>query len=42
LNVTTLDEAKKLMASLPLSVAGLMECDFIEFAPLRPLRLLLR
>ena len=42
LNVDTLNEAKKLVASLPLSVAGLMECDFIELGPLRPLRLLLR
>jgi len=42
LNLTTLDEAKMLMARLPLSVAGLMECDFIELGPLPPLRLLLR
>ena len=42
LNVDTLSEAKKLVASLPLSVAGLMECDFIDLGPLRPLRLLLR
>jgi hypothetical protein len=42
LNVSTLNEAKKLMASLPLSLAGLMECDFIELGPLRPLRLLLK
>ena len=42
LNLSTLDEARMLMARLPLSVAGLMECDFIEFGPLRPLRLLLR
>jgi len=30
LNVNTLDEARSLIASLPLAVAGLMECDFIE------------
>ncbi len=42
LNVDTLDEAKALIASLPLSVTGLMECDFIELGPLRPLRLLLK
>jgi len=42
LNVTTLEEAKSLMTSLPLDVAGLIEYDLIELAPLRPLYLLLR
>ena len=41
LNVTTVEEARALTASLPLEVAGLMECDFIELGPLRPLHLLL-
>jgi hypothetical protein len=34
-------EAKGLMASLPLEVAGLKECDFSELGPLRPPHLLL-
>ena len=41
LGVTTMEEAKSLMASLPLDVAGLIEYDFIELGPLRPLQLLL-
>ena len=41
LNVTTIDEAKSLMASLPLEASGLMGVDFIELGPLRPLYLLL-
>ena len=41
LNVTTSQDAKSLMASLPLDVAGLIEYDFIELGPLRPLYLLL-
>ena len=41
LNVTTLEEAKALMASLPLDVAGLIDFDFIELGPLRPLYFLL-
>ena len=41
LDVSTLDEARRLVETLPLEVAGLMECDFIELGPLRPLRLLL-
>lgn len=41
LNAGSVHEAKELMASLPLEVAGLMECDFIELGPLRPLHFLL-
>lgn len=41
LNVASVHEAKELMAALPLKAAGLMECDFIELGPLRPLFFLL-
>ena len=41
LNVATVEEAKALISSLPLEQAGLMECDYLELGPLRPLHLLL-
>ena len=41
LNVTTIDEAKSLIDSLPLGTHGLMGFDFLELGPLRPLYLLL-
>ena len=42
LNVTSLEEAREIVDSLPLHEEGLMECDLIELGPLRPLHLLLR
>jgi hypothetical protein len=41
MNVTTVDEAHKLLEKLPLGVAGMMEFDFIPLGPLVPLRFLL-
>jgi hypothetical protein len=41
LNVTSVDEARTLMESLPLGRAGLMKHEFIELGPLAPLHLLL-
>jgi hypothetical protein len=41
LNVTSLEEARTLMESLPLGRAGLMKHEFIELGPLTPLHLLL-
>jgi hypothetical protein len=41
LNVTSVDEARTLMESLPLGRAGLMKHEFIELGPLTPLHLLL-
>ena len=41
LNVTTVEDAKALISSLPLEMAGLMDCDYLELGPLRPLHLLL-
>jgi hypothetical protein len=41
LNVTSVEEARTLMESLPLGRAGLMKHEFIELGPLAPLHLLL-
>ena len=41
LNVTSLEEARALMETLPLGEAGLMKHEFIELGPLTPLHLLL-
>src|SRR5580658_6969900 len=41
LNVTSLEEARALMETLPLGQAGLMEHEFIELGPLTTLHLLL-
>jgi hypothetical protein len=41
LNVTSVEEARTLMDSLPLTRAGLMKHEFIELGPLTPLHLLL-
>jgi hypothetical protein len=41
LNVTSVEEARALMESLPLGQAGLMKHEFIELGPLTPLHLLL-
>jgi hypothetical protein len=41
LNVTSVEEARALMESLPLGRAGLMKHEFIELGPLAPLHLLL-
>ena len=41
LNVTSLEEARALMETLPLGQAGLMKHEFIELGPLTPLHLLL-
>src|ERR1700736_2422049 len=41
LNVTSVEEARALMESLPLGQAGLMKHQFIELGPLTPLHLLL-
>jgi hypothetical protein len=41
LNVTSVEEARSLMESLPLGRAGLMKHEFIELGPLTPLHLLL-
>ena len=41
MNVTTADEARKLLEVLPLGVAGMMKFDFIPVGPLSPLRMLL-
>ena len=41
LNVTSLEEARALMATLPLGQAGLMKHELIELGPLTPLHLLL-
>jgi hypothetical protein len=41
LNVTSLDEARALMETLPLGQAGLMKHEFFELGPLTPLHLLL-
>jgi hypothetical protein len=41
LNVTSVEEARTLMESLPLGRAGLMKHEFIELGPLTPLHLLL-
>src|ERR1700731_3071936 len=41
LNVTSVEEARALMETLPLGQAGLMKHEFIELGPLTPLHLLL-
>jgi hypothetical protein len=41
LNVTSLEEARALMETLPLGQAGLMKHEFFELGPLTPLHLLL-
>ena len=41
LNVTSVEEARTLMESLPLGRAGIMKHEFIELGPLTPLHLLL-
>jgi hypothetical protein len=41
LNVTSLEEARALMETLPLGKAGLMKHEFFELGPLTPLHLLL-
>jgi hypothetical protein len=41
LNVTSVEEARALMNTLPLGQAGLMKHEFIELGPLTPLHLLL-
>ena len=41
LNVTSVEEARTLMESLPLGRAGPMKHEFIELGPLTPLHLLL-
>src|SRR5579859_2838063 len=41
LSVTSLEEARALMESLPLGQAGLMKHEFIELGPLSPLHMLL-
>jgi hypothetical protein len=41
LNVTTVDEAKALMESLPLAKAGLATFDYTALTPLTPLRMLI-
>ncbi len=41
LNVTTIEEARELMETLPLGKAGLMKHEFIELGPLSPLHGLL-
>lgn len=41
LNATSIEAAQELMNKLPLVQAGLLEFDFMELGPLRPLRLLL-
>lgn len=40
LNANSTEAAQELMNKLPLVQAGLLEFDFIELGPLRPLRLL--
>jgi hypothetical protein len=40
-NVTSVEEARALLATLPLDQAKLMEFDLIELGPLSPLQLLL-
>jgi hypothetical protein len=41
MNVTSVEEARTLLATLPLDQARLMEFDLIELGPLGPLHLLL-
>ena len=41
LNASSTEAAQELMNRLPLVQAGLLEFDFIELGPLRPLRFLL-
>ncbi len=41
MNVTSVEEARALLATLPLDQAKLMEFDLIELGPLSPLHLLL-
>ena len=41
MNVTSVEEARALLATLPLGRAKLMEFDLIELGPLTPLHLLL-
>ncbi|MCB8878614.1 hypothetical protein ACELLULO517_00100 [Acidisoma cellulosilytica] len=41
MNVTSVAEALALLSALPLGQNGLMEFDFLELGPLRPLHLLL-
>jgi len=41
LNVTSLEEARALMETLPLGQAGLIKHEFFELGPLTPLHLLL-
>jgi hypothetical protein len=42
MNVDTLDEAKRLLGSLPLGVEGLMTYQYMPVTPLSPLRLLIQ
>ncbi|MFZ4835356.1 hypothetical protein [Rouxiella sp. Mn2063] len=42
MNVDSLDEAKKLLGSLPLSVANILSFELIEVGPLLPLGLLIQ
>ncbi len=42
MNVTTIEEAQKLLEALPLGKASLMKFDLIELGPLSPLNSLLR
>jgi hypothetical protein len=41
MNVTSVDEARSLLATLPLDAEKLIEFDLIELGPLQPLQLLL-
>jgi hypothetical protein len=41
MNVTSVEEARALLATLPLDEEKLIEYDLIELGPLRPLHLLL-
>ena len=41
MNVTSVEEARALLATLPLDEEKLIEYDLIELGPLRPLYLLL-
>jgi len=42
MNVTSVEEARSLLATLPLDEAKLIQYELIELGPLRPLHLLLR
>ncbi|WP_454801331.1 hypothetical protein [Mucilaginibacter phyllosphaerae] len=41
MNVKTIAEAHELLEKLPLGVAGMMDFQFVELAPISPLRFLL-